>query len=305
MDRPDTRQKLILVAEVATTAIIGLALLVLKEKQLGEITWIIGFFQILARYTLARSVKDDLKELREHVDTELETVRGLSKVVDTSRAARTDKLREICDLYFQVTETEFTHVKDQVLEQTRIKLERLAHQRRSGTLVTGEYYNWLLPILRATESGSEIWAVSMMLDCEWDDSPEEREFLALNLNAVERGVRLTRVFVIHENDFDRVRALEPVDRQAKAGQFGNIRYVYRERLQRLDPQLLRNLGDGLIALDDRVALIDEHSQDGTARGYVTMNSAEIGLWRNDFENLLAYSDKLEPLPKMIVPGNTT
>ncbi|MDN3240883.1 hypothetical protein [Glycomyces tritici] len=290
------RQWIILAAEITATGLLGLLLFLLDVKELAQITWIIGSFQILARYTLARSVRDDLKAFSQRIDTELDTIRGLANVVDTTAHAKADSLRQLCDLYFRTIEPEFMRVKDRVVEDARMELDRLAHQKRSGTLFTGEYYNWLLPILRTATPDSEIWAISMMMDCEWDDSPEEREFLNLNVDAVARGVRLSRIFVFPQADYDKVRVLPPVVQQCGAGPLSNIRYVFRERLQRLDPQLLTRVGDGLIAIGSRVALIDEHSHDGTARGYVTMNNAEISRCRSDFDNLLAYSDKLEPLP---------
>ncbi|MCO1658886.1 hypothetical protein [Pseudonocardia humida] len=286
----------VLFAEIATVGGLGLLLYLLDVQELAQITWIIGAFQILGRYLLLKNIREEVKQTRAYVEERLDTIDRMTQFVDLSRSTDSAQLRQLQSLYYEIVEPDFARVKEQILTDAQNDLERLARLKRSNTLVTGEYYRWLLPMLRDQPSGGEIWAVSMMLECEWDDTPEEREFLDLNVAAVQRGVTLARTFVVPQAEIETVRALHPVAQQIAAGPRADIRYVTRERLRAVDPQLLSDLGDGLIAFDRRVVLVDEHSQDGTARGYVTMNRGEIATYRRRFDNLRTYTTRYEVLP---------
>ena len=167
-------------------------------------------------------------------------------------------------------------------------------------LATGDYYNWLLPILESAASGSHIWAISMMLDAEWDDSPAEQTFLRLNIEAAKRGVFVERIFVVSRSDIPKLSSNLAIKTQLdNADKFLRPLLVEREYLETHDPQLLKQVGDGLIAFDARVALIDASSPQGSIRGYVTMNQAEISRLRRMYDNLRVHARNLAEINKQI------
>ncbi len=169
---------------------------------------------------------------------------------------------------------------------------KLAQQKTSDELPTSHYYKWLLPMLESALAGSEVWAISMMLDCEWDDSPAEERFLALNIEASRRGVTVERIFVIKREHLARIARNKGVKAHLdNASSTLKPLVVERETLESREPRLLEEIGDGLIAFDRRVALIDVSSSHGI-RGHVTMNQAEVARLRQIFDSLHVHARDL-------------
>jgi hypothetical protein len=260
--------------EAATSAVIGAALLALGKPDLGELTWILGVALSFTRYAFSQKLED-----------EMAATRNLTAVVDLQRELRVGQFQELLRIYLEITEPEFYRVKDTIVTEAISRLTKLAHEKTSGELATGEYFNWLFPELQSTSSGSEIWAISMMLNIEWLESQVEQTFLDLNLDAAKRRVYVERIFVAHRAEVPRLLENPYIRAQYdSAGEYLNPMVVEREYLESHDPTLLRRLGDGLIGVDDRVVLVDISSPEGY-RGYVTMNAGDIANLRRMYDNL--------------------
>jgi hypothetical protein len=248
---------------------------------------------------MVKSLRDQIGIYKNNIDDRLNQYAGLAEIVDINTGKRQDELRELIDLFFRITEPDFSLVRSKIVGEAKAELSMLANQKRSDSLVTGEYYNWLLPMIRSAPPGSHIWAVSMLLDCEFDDSPEERRWLQYHLEAIARGVIVNRIFVVPLAEIAGLPSVPAIAEQVQAAGDQMIRFVAKERLQRLDPGLLHRLGDGLIAFDSRVVLVDEHSETGTARGWVSMSQEEIRRRRADFDSLTALSAPLSLQPPLL------
>lgn len=260
--------------EVAVSVFVGIALLFLGKTELAQVSWILGVALSLTRNAFVKKLEE-----------EMTPVHRLAAIIDLQRQLSVKQFQEMLRMYLEITETEFGRVKDVIITETIEKLEKLARQKRSEELATGEYFNWLFSTLRGTTSGSEIWAVSMMLSIEWRESEVEQTFLDLNLAAAERGVYVERIFVVRRTDIPLLLSNKYIKAQYdNAGTYLKPLVVEREYLEQHDPSLLKHLGDGLIAVDDRVALIDISSPEGY-RGQVTMNSGDIAKLRRWYENL--------------------
>lgn len=280
--------------ESITGVVIALFLFAFGQSQLGWITVIIAFFQALSRYKYTKQLDDELAPVKKMTD-----------LFDLTNEMDVDSLRTVVAMYAKITEADFLDVKESIVSETIKKLSSLALDKRSETLATGRYYHWLLPMIESASVGSSIWAISMMLDCEWDDTPPERRFLEYNLAAARRGVRVERVFVVPRDQIPGLITVPPVVAQLN----GEVRVllVEREQLERQDPDTLRAIGDGLIAFDRRVVLIDEHSIDGRARGFVTMNPGDISTWRSTYESLLQHAEPMRDVlssKKIDIPRET-
>lgn len=262
--------------------VVGLIFLLAGKRELAELTWVIGAALSVTRYAFARKLED-----------EMDPVHKLAAVVDLQREVSLAQFQEMIRVYLEVTEPEFRRVKDTVVTEAIDRLLRLARQKTSDELAMGDYYNWLFPILELAPSGSTVWAISTMLTAEWDDSAAERTFLRLNLEAADRGVLVERIFIVPKANITQLGGNHAIREQIRhAGEFLHPLLVEREHLEQRDPRLLQEVGDGLIAFDTRVALIDVSSPNGAARGYVTMKHDEIARLRRLFENLCVHADPM-------------
>jgi hypothetical protein len=259
--------------ETVVSAILGGVIAAIDQKWSSAlIALAIGLILSFSRLAFTQTLKRKLSPLSR-----------LCRLVDINRQVQYPRFLEIVNVYSQILEPEFQRVKDAVVEDAAEHLRQLAQQKRSRELGTGEYYLWLSSMLEK-QVGGEVWAVSLLNPLEWVDSAAEKKFLQLNKDAVARGVKLTRVFIV---DKDKVADLK--SNSGIAWHFstpGVQPYIaIREEIVKTDPKLLSELGDGFIAFDYRVAMIDVFSTDGTARGYVTTNSLDIQTLHGRFDEL--------------------
>lgn len=270
--------------EALATFLIGIVLYFpLDNKDLAKITWAIGAILTVSRLAHERKL-----------EKELEPVRKLTEVTDLTQECSVDELRNLQRVYLTITEPEFRPVKDLIVADSLDALMRLANDKISEPLAAGEFYRWLLPMIDKAGSGSRIRALSVMMQTEWDDSPTERRFLESSMAAALRGVTTDRVFVIDESKVPDALKNPAIRVHAQEEEPANFRghLVGRSYLQRQDANLYARLGDGFIAFDQRVALVDIASPDGLARGQVVMGSAELGRLLRLHEQLLLHSEVL-------------
>jgi len=262
--------------EFLVGTVIGFILLLIDKRDLAEWVWIIGAAQSFGRYAISRMLKE-----------ELHAVQQLAKVMDLEMDSASVQFHAMITTYLRIAEPEFRQVKEWAVTEALQKLKRLADSKTSDELATEDFYQWLLPRVEQAASGSKIWAVSMLLDCEWDGSAVEDSFLKENLLAAERGVTIQRVFIVKadpDNLWLQNRGIQA--HYAKRSAHLQAKVVTREYLLR-HSSLLKGLGDGLIAFDLRVLQMDISTPDGSIRGRVTMDPAEItrvhglfvGLWQ--------------------------
>jgi hypothetical protein len=264
--------------EAVASLLVGGAVAILVQPSFGAVIWAIG-----AIFTLAETRRET------RLDERFQKIDRLGEAFDLGQSSKLPQLQSLISNYLAIPEVELARVKDAVVAAASDDLFRLATEKSSGELPSGEYYSWLLPMLDDTKEGATVRALSMMMECEWDDSEPERRFIKANIDAAERGVRVQRIFVsapeVILDAIERMPAMKPQlaweDPPSLVGYF-----VDRSFLERSDPQLLRKLRDGFIDLDGRVALIDLHSMDGSARGEVTMHPAKLGSLQDIYSQLL-------------------
>lgn len=270
--------------EVLATFLVGIILYFpLNNKDLAKIAWAIGSMLTVSRLVYERKLEEVLAP-----------VRKLTEVTDLAQECSVDELRNLQRVYLTITEPEFRPVKDLIIADSLDALMRLANDKISEPLAAGEFYGWLLPMIDKAKSGSKIRALSVMMQAEWDDSPTERRFLESSVAAAQRGVTIDRVFVIDEDKVSDALKNPAIRVHAQEEGPGNFRghLVGRNYLKRQDAGLYSRLGDGFIAFDERVALVDIASPDGLARGQVAMGSAELGRLLRLHEQLLLHSEVL-------------
>jgi hypothetical protein len=271
------------VETAAAAALAGILYLLDRSISSSLLAFAIGIILSLSRRGFAIVLKEGLRPVEQ-----------LCEVVDLDRQVPLPRFHEMLRLYMQIIEPDFALLKSGIVEDAAAQLERLAGQKQSQELATGEYYRWLYEMLNNEPKGGEIWAVSTMNPLEWNESEPERKFVEYNKEAAARGVSISRVFIV---DQERCGDLETNPSTAWHFQEAGPIHPYivvRERLQATDSGLLREIGDGFIAFDQRVAMIDVFTTDGSARGFVTMNPQKLRKLRLNFERLLTHGASPAP-----------
>jgi hypothetical protein len=269
--------------ETIVGAVLGAVLYFLHKEDAAAMSALIGSAFSANRFLLSRQI-----------DEQLGLVRALARRSDLEENVNLKDLQNLITEYYAIPEEEFRLAKESVVSDAIARLQQLAHQKRSDELSTGTYYTWLLPMIEHAPKGSRIWAISMMLTIEWDDSPSERRFLELNMAAAKRGVHLERVFILTREGLPELLNNPGVKAHAESPGTITPLVVFREELTTRDPMLLKNIGDGFIAFDHKVALVDMSAEDGM-RGYVTMNSIEITRLKVQFDSLKVLGHDLRQL----------
>lgn len=270
--------------EAIITVFIGLVLLHFQKKDLAEFTWILGAALSFTRYAFVKKLEE-----------EMAPVDKISSIIDLQGELSVAQFREMLRVYLEISEPEFLGVKENIIAEANEKLEKIARQKTSDELETGEYFNWLFSALQNTRSGDQIWAISMTLEIEWIESAVEQTFLDLQLDAVDREVFLERIFVVPHDKVTKLLENKYIKYQfQKTSDKLLLFIVEKEYLEKHDPALLKQLGDGLIGVNDRVVLIDISSPEGY-RGRVTMNPAEIKKLRHMYDRLHVYGSPMKSI----------
>lgn len=276
---------------------VGLAFIfhALHEVELGHVTAVITALLVVQKFTLRFSIE----QAQERIIATTEPLRRLEEIIDLQSQETISTLDALTRSYFAIPEPELARIKEGMLHDVLDRMRQLSLRKTSEALSTGEYYEWLLPMLREVKRGEKVIAVSLMFDAEWDDSDVERKFLDENVAAAKRGAIVDRVFVIPEANIEAVLnnagvALHRTDRGPGLG--GS--YITREYLERHDAELLRKLGDGFIQIGDRVALVDQFGPEGEVRGYVTINPIELASLASVHQRLRNLTRELSDPPRV-------
>jgi hypothetical protein len=138
-----------------------------------------------------------------------------------------------------------------------------------SSLRTVEYYQRLFMSLAVART--RICAISLMGDPEWTDSALERRFLELTLEAAHRGVEIYRVFVMSEQTLQQSIGSVPALRAHCRGEGPSSLRGFV-----IPPETINTtgLGDGFIAFDDDVVVVDAF-ENGHARGKISKNSSDV------------------------------
>lgn len=282
-------------------------LFTIENKHIGLLMGIVGTFIIISRYISTEITKENIKtkfeqkegednRFRENVLSSLhgteKHIQRISNLIDITEESKVDAIKKMLDIYLNITEKEFSKVKDGILTEAINSLNKLKNNKRSEELASSEYYEWLLPILNNTGNGEAIKAVSCMFDTEWDDSPAEQKFIQGNINAGKKGATVERIFIMNKDILDdalKIPAVSYHTVEEKGTYHLNGFFSDREKVQKKEPSLIEDIGHGFILFNRSVALIDKFDEAGQVRGVVTMNEYDIRALERAFSRLKFYS----------------
>lgn len=196
------------------------------------------------------------------------------------------------DIYLMLTRHKYMNGSSLVSDGGYLSFDE---QSKTEDLDSGKFYRILDKFFSITKKGSEMWITSTMMDNEWNEDPAERKFIQSNFDAVDRGVKMERIFLFSKDNIPYYKTNKYIERYLSSNKIITS-FVDLDELMCKKPELLKVVKNGWIGIDDSTLLVDLPS-DGTSRGYVTMNKQEIKKARECFLELKKMAIPLKDVMK--------
>ncbi|MCL2439903.1 MAG: SDR family oxidoreductase [Alphaproteobacteria bacterium] len=259
-------------------------------------------------YAATQAAKDNLVKTYANVFSELYGVRvnslaagWIGGVMETNEAFNKIKQgipmkrlgipEEIADdIFLLLTRHKYMTGTNLVSDGGYLSFDAEAH---SEDMDSGKFYVWLHKFITGTKVGDTIWATSTMMDNEWTDSAMERQFKQDNLDAVQRGVKLKRIFLFPKKYIKKFRSNPNITTYSTNNKVEAM-WVDSDEVRAHAPELLDVLGDGWIGINEDVLLVDlPAGKNGESRGYATMNKKEILAAKKAFNGFKKFAKPLK------------
>ncbi|MEY8236757.1 hypothetical protein AALA36_13675 [Lachnospiraceae bacterium 66-29] len=170
--------------------------------------------------------------------------------------------------------------KDSLLSKTKEAIKQIDESKAFDQDV---YYMILYSLFHTAEGNINV--VSILDDNEWVYTPEEDEFLRVNLSVSERRVHLNRIFVVNEADVKDKLNNNSINSFIEADHtYIHLFVVFRERLTR---SLTNDIGSGYIDFD-RYAVACDVFSDNEIRGTLKFDPKEVDRYYKNFMRLSEY-----------------
>lgn len=186
------------------------------------------------------------------------------------------------------------HKKEKLIKFNS-SIKDLIKNERTNKLDSDIYYLYLFSML--TGANKRIWATSIMGEKEWNESPEEKEFLRLNIAASKRKVLVERMFIVEKDNIQNMLKTPAIITQTKErNDYLKTYIIIQEDLKKEKFDLLTNVGSGFLAFDDYAVASDVFA-DREIRGVLFLDDGNISLYNRLFTNL---RDFAKPLDKKFI-----
>lgn len=136
--------------------------------------------------------------------------------------------------------------------------------------------------------------VSILDDNEWVDTPEEDEFLSVNMAVIDRKVHLNRIFVV--NKFDVKSKLNTKSIQSFIEADHTYIHLFVVFLDDLPRNVINDIGSGYIDFAKFAVACDVFS-DNEIRGYLKTDTVEIDRY---YKNYMRLSEYYHPINKEFI-----
>lgn len=216
-----------------------------------------------------------------------------NKTKDSIPMKRLGNPQEIADdIYLMLTRHKYTNGSSLISDGGYLSVDE---QSKTEDLDSGKFYRILDKFFSEAKKDSEMWIISTMMDNEWNEDPAERKFIQSNFDAVNRGVKMHRIFVFSKDKAEEYKSNKYIKRYLASNKIVTS-FVDYDELVKKHKDLLNVIKEGWIGIDDYALLVDLPS-DGTSRGYVTMNKLEIQKAKDCFEKLKKLAVPLRDIMK--------
>lgn len=170
--------------------------------------------------------------------------------------------------------------KNSLIVKTREAIKQIDESKAFDQDV---YYMILYSLFHTAEGNINV--VSILDDNEWVYTPEEDEFLRVNLAVSERRIHLNRIFVVNEADVRDKLVNNSINSFIKTDHtYIHLFVVFRENLTR---SLINDIGSGYIDFD-RYAVACDVFSDNEIRGTLKFDAREVDRYYKNFMRLGEY-----------------
>ena len=166
---------------------------------------------------------------------------------------------------------------------------------KSKLLKTGEYYKILNYYYSQLKKGDCFFLVSPMMESEWTETPLEMNFRLINLEAINRGAYIERIFLLKKEEIEKYKN----NNTLKIFMQSNMKTLfvdYNEVMEK-EPELINKIGCGIAEINKDVFLCDL-PDDGEYRAYVSINKKEIEKNHEIYLQLKKYAVELKEVLKI-------
>ncbi|MCL2339014.1 MAG: SDR family oxidoreductase [Proteobacteria bacterium] len=168
---------------------------------------------------------------------------------------------------------------------------------RGDAVDTKKLYTWLHKIWGDLTPGDNVWVVETMLDNEWADIAPERQYLTDILNAVQRGVKLKRIFLFGRKDIKKYKHNKFLITFATNKKIDAM-WADRDLIAKRAPELLDAVGLGIVGFnDDLLGGNTPPAPDGSLRGMYSRNKRDIAAAKKAFNGIKKFAVPLKTVIK--------
>jgi hypothetical protein len=256
-------------------AAIGLVLFspLFNQTTLAVVVWFVGLLFSVSHLTLTERLKN-----------EFATTNELKEMMGMYQASNSPEFKELLQAYERVEPPEFRSLRNEFLEECTERLRKLS-STQTIDVGSGEYFEWLMDMLRMTTKDETIRAVSVIPEDAWVNVTPQSKYLDECIQTARRGVKIERIFVTSSDKLQGEKNMEVFHRHK-----GNLMaYVaLREKLAK-DDDLVKDLGKGFVMFGKRVLMIDAWLPPQEGNGTVTLDPVQIRKYEHIFNRLMLQS----------------
>jgi hypothetical protein len=197
------------------------------------------------------------------------------------------------DMY-KKTDAGKQYIQNNYINNARIKkayasMKDLIKNKKTEELDSDIYYLYLFSLLAGAKK--RIWAISVMGENEWNESPEEIEFQRLNMFSATRKdtipIRVERIFLVDNNTKPKLKTTKNVKEQIECVDL----HTYIVNTSDITKELEREIGNGFLAFDD-YAVAEDVFADDDIRGKLFIDRKTIKRYENYFTKLKEHANEI-------------
>lgn len=143
---------------------------------------------------------------------------------------------------------------------------------KSKLFKNGEYYKLLNYYYSQLKKDDFLWNVSLMMDSKWTETPLEMNFRLINLEAINRGAKIERVFLFKKDEVEMCKNNNTLKIFMQSNM--NTLFVDYNEVLKKEPELIEQAGNGFAEINKDI-LFCELPDDGEYRAYISINKKEI------------------------------
>ena len=163
---------------------------------------------------------------------------------------------------------------------------------KSKLFKNGEYYKILNYYYAQLKKSDYIWLVSPMMESEWTETPLEMNFRLINLEALNRGANIERIFLFKKEEAERYKNNNTL-KIFMQSQMKTLFVDYNEVMEK-EPDLIEAVSSGIAEINKDTFLCDL-PDDGEYRAYVSINKKEIDKNYEIYLRLKKYAVELKEI----------